>query len=288
MRNLIDFITSHYHWFIFFLLEAVSLTLLCRYNGYQGAVWVSSANRVAGAVYEGESYVEHFFNLTRLNEELTSRNVYLEHQVKTLSDQLETATGDTAFAHQPLTALLAGYRVIPAKVVTASISGKDNLITINKGEADGIHKDMGVVSGTGVVGIVFMASAHYSIVIPVLSSKSSISCMIERRGYYGYLNWDGKASNLAYVNDIPRHAHFKLYDRVVTSGYSSVFPPGIPVGKILHVYNSTDGLSYRLQVQLYTDFSCLRDVCVIDDAPMQERLNLMRQAKDSLSLENNN
>lgn len=287
MRNLIDFITSHYHWFIFLLLEAVSLTLLCRYNGYQGAVWVSSANRVAGAVYEGESYVEHFFNLTRLNEELTSRNVYLEHQVKTLSEQLETATGDSAFAHQPLTALLAGYRVIPAKVVTASTNEKDNLITINKGEADGIHKDMGVVSGTGVVGIVFMASAHYAIVIPVLSSKSSISCMIERRGYYGYLNWDGKASNLAYVNDIPRHAHFRLYDRVVTSGYSSVFPPGIPVGKILHVYNSTDGLSYRLQVQLYTDFSRLRDVCVIDDAPMQERLRLMRQAKDSLSLDKN-
>lgn len=287
MRNLIDFITSHYHWFIFLLLEAVSLTLLCRYNGYQGAVWVSSANRVAGAVYEGESYVEHFFNLTRLNEELTSRNVYLEHQVKTLSEQLETATGDSTFAHQPLTALLGGYRVIPAKVVTASTNERDNLITINKGEADGIHKDMGVVSGTGVVGIVFMASAHYAIVIPVLSSKSSISCMIERRGYYGYLNWDGKASNLAYVNDIPRHAHFRLYDRVVTSGYSSVFPPGIPVGKILHVYNSTDGLSYRLQVQLYTDFSRLRDVCVIDDAPMQERLRLMRQAKDSLSLDKN-
>ena len=240
---------------------------------------------MAGAVYEGESYVEHFFNLTRLNEELTSRNVYLEHQVKTLSEQLETATGDSAFAHQPLTALLAGYRVIPAKVVTSSTNDKDNLITINKGEADGIHKDMGVVSGTGIVGIVFMAGTHYSIVIPVLSSKSSVSCMIERRGYYGYLNWDGKASNLAYVNDIPRHAHFRLYDRVVTSGYSSVFPPGIPVGKILHVYNSTDGLSYRLQVQLYTDFSRLRDVCVIDDAPMQERLRLMRQAKDSLSID---
>ena len=87
---------------------------------------------------------------------------------------------------------------------------------------------------------------------------------------------------MAYVDDVPRHAHFGLYERVVTSGYSSVFPPGIGVGKIIHVLNSPDGLSYRLQVQLYTDFGSLRDVCVIDDAPMRERLDILRAAQDSL------
>ena len=87
---------------------------------------------------------------------------------------------------------------------------------------------------------------------------------------------------MAYVDDIPRHARFKLYDRVVTSGYSSVFPPGIAVGKIRHVYNSSDGLSYRLQVHLYTDFSRLRNVCVIDDDHIQERLDILRAAQDSL------
>jgi rod shape-determining protein MreC len=48
------------------------------------------------------------------------------------------------------------------------------------------------------------------------------------------------------------------------------------------VLNSVDGLSYSLQVQLYTDFANVRDVCVIDDTPMRERLQILRAAQDSL------
>jgi len=143
------------------------------------------------------------------------------------------------------------------------------------------------VSGNGVVGIVFMTSAHYSIVIPVLNSRSNISCVIKGRKYFGSLHWLGKPSDLAYVEDIPRHAHFKLGEDVVTSGYSSVFPPGIQVGKILHVFNSPDGMSYRLQVRLATNFGTLRDVCVIDNASMTERLQLMRAAQDSTKVMDN-
>lgn len=280
MRNLIDFILSHYHWFFFIALEAVSIVLLFNYNSYQGSVWVSSANSMAGLVYEGEAKIQSFFSLTRLNEQLSRRNVYLEQQVKELSAALERDGMDST----TLSALSnpTPYKLIPAQVVSNTVHKKDNLMTINKGEADGVRKDMGVVSGHGVVGIVYMAGRHYSVVIPALSSQSSISCKIERRGYFGYLHWEGGYSNLAYVDDIPRHARFKLYERVVTSGYSSVFPEGVAVGKILHVYNSSDGVSYRLQVQLYTDFANLRDVYVVDNSAMREQLDVLRAAQDSL------
>lgn len=284
MRNLIDFIVSHYHWFVFLLLEVASVVLLFRYNSYQGAAWVSTANSVAGFVYECEANVRSFFSLTRLNEELSQRNIYLEHQVRSLTEALEEGGTDSAtiakqFKPQP-------YRLVPAKVVANSVHKKDNLITINKGTADGVKADMGVVSGNGVVGIVLIAGEHYSVVIPALSSRSSISCKIEGRNYFGHLHWKGGKSNVAYVDDIPRHARFKLYERVVTSGYSSVFPEGVAVGKIIHVYNSSDGVSYRLQVHLYTDFANLRDVYVVDNTAMREQLEIMRIAQDSLSIMN--
>lgn len=281
MRNILNFIHQHYHWFVFLLLEIFSLVLLFRHNSYQGSVWVSSANTVAGVVYEGEAKVKEFFTLNRLNKELTQRNIYLEHQVAQLTQELDHQGFDSL--HIAGLKNASDYRLIPAEVVSNSVDKKDNLITINKGEADGVRKDMGVISGNGVVGIVYLTGAHYSVVIPVLSSQSSISCMIERRGYFGYLKWEGGRSNLAYVDDVPRHAHFRLYDRVVTSGYSSVFPQGVAVGKVIHVYNSADGISYRVQVQLYTDFANLRDVCVIDNTKMKEQLDVMRQAQDSLS-----
>lgn len=284
MRNLLEFLAKYNHWFIFVLLEAVSMTLLFRFNNYQGSVFFTSANAVAGKVYEWDSSLKTFFSLTKINEQLSVRNLYLEQTIKKLNEKLSANTGDSSQLRSAQTQVLEEFKLIPAKVITNSIDRKDNFITINKGTADGVRKDMGVACGNGVVGVVYMPSQHYAIVIPVLSSKSNISVAIRGRGYYGYLHWTGGASDLAYVDDIPRHAHFRLGDTVETSGYSSIFPQGIIVGRILHVYNSHDGLSYRVQVKLSTDFSNLRDVCVIDNTGLEERINLLRAAEDSLKL----
>jgi rod shape-determining protein MreC len=284
MKNLIAFIAKYNHWFVFVILEAISAVLLFQFNSYQGSVWFSTANVAAGKIYAWNSEIESFFSLTKVNEELTQRNIYLEHQVTQLSNRISKLTDDGSFLHSNQLQMLANYKLIPAKVVTNETNKRDNLITIDKGATDGIKKDMGVVSGTGVVGIVYMTSPHYSIVIPVLSSQSNISCTIEKRGYFGYLHWNGGPSSLAYVDDIPRHAKFRRGDNIVTSGYSSIFPEGIMVGKVGYVFNSADGLSYRVQVHLSTDFGRLRDVCVIADESMKERLQIMRAAQDSMKI----
>ena len=288
MRNLLEFLAKYNHWFVFLILEVVSMVLLFQYNSYQGSAWFSSANAVTGKLYEWDANVETFFSLTKVNQELTQRNAYLEQEVLKLSDSLVSVTKDSSIYHRDQFALLRNYRLIPAKVVANSIDKPGNLMTIDKGSADGIRKDMGVISGTGVVGIVYLVAEHYAIVIPVLNTKSNISCMIQNRGYFGYLRWKGGVSDLAYLEEVPRHAHFKLGDYVVTSGYSAVFPPGVRVGRILHVFNSADGLSYRVQLRLSTDFARLRDVCVIDDAAMKERLEIMRAAQDSIATNGDN
>lgn len=288
MRNLLEFLAKYNHWFVFLILEVVSMVLLFQYNSYQGSAWFSSANAVTGKLYEWDANVETFFSLTKVNQELTQRNAYLEQEVQKLSDSLVSVAKDSSIYHRDQFALLRNYRLIPAKVVANSIDKPGNLMTIDKGSADGIHKDMGVISGTGVVGIVYLVAEHYAIVIPVLNTKSNISCMIQNRGYFGYLRWKGGVSDLAYLEEVPRHAHFKLGDYVVTSGYSAVFPPGVRVGRILHVFNSADGLSYRVQLRLSTDFARLRDVCVIDDSAMKERLEIMRAAEDSIATNGDN
>ena len=287
MRNLIDFITRYNHWFVFVILEVVSFVLLFKFNSYQGSVWFTSANAVAGKVYEADAAVKNFFSLTKINQQLNVRNLYLEQTVRKLSEQVHAETGDSSWLRRTQAQVLDQYKLIPAKVITNSIDKRDNFITIDKGLADGVRKDMGVACGNGVVGVVYMASAHYAVVIPVLNSKSNVSVTIRKRGYYGYLHWTGGAADLAYVDDVPRHARFALGDLVETSGYSSIFPPGIIVGQILHVYNSSDGLSYRIQVKLTTDFGNLRDVCVIDNTAMEERIELLRSAQDSLKLKQN-
>ena len=278
MQSLLAFLSKYNHWLLFVLLEVVSMVLLFRFNSYQGSVYFTAANAVSGQVLEWNSGVEKFLYQSELNEQLTKRNVQLELQNRQLMAMLNKREA-------PIPKDVAGYKVISAKVVSNSLGKRDNFIVIDKGSADGVRRDMGVTSGTGIVGTVYLTSAHHSLVIPVLNSRSNISVAINKRGYFGYLQWSGGDSRTADVNDVPRHAHFRLYDKVVTSGYSSIFPPGLMVGKVLHVYNSDDGMSYRLKVQLSTDFGRLRDVCVIDNAPMEERINLIRAAQDSLGIQ---
>ena len=181
--------------------------------------------------------------------------------------------------------LLSRYKLIPAKVVSNTLDKPDNFITIDKGRTDGVEKDMGVACGNGVVGVVYLSSDHYAVVIPALNVTSSrISCAIRGRGYFGYLQWYGGDPTVAYVEDVPRHARFKRGDWVETSGYSSIFPQGVLVGKIEKIFNSSDGLSYRLKVRLSTDFGCLRDVYVISDQTVIEQLHLLKDVQDSITM----
>ncbi len=285
MKNLLAFVTKYYHWLMLLLLEVASGVMLFQYNSYQGSVWFSSANAVVGTVNRLDAQVRSFFSLVRNNEELTLRNFYLERQVTQLRRLYGDATKDTTVLERQEVEFLSRYKLIPAKVVSNTLDKANNLITIDKGSADGVEKDMGVACGTGVVGVVYMASSHYSVVIPVLNVRSSrISCAIRGRGYFGYLQWYGGDPSVAYVEDIPRHARFKRGDWVETSGYSAIFPPGILVGKIEKIFNSADGLSYRLKVRLTTDFGCLRDVVVISDSNIGEQMRLMEQVNDSITM----
>lgn len=284
MQNLLEFLQKYHHWFLFVVLEIISLVLLFQYNSYQGSVFFSSANAAVGSINEGRAEMESYFSLKRMNEELTMRNFYLERQVAQLRRLYGELTSDTTALERQGLEFLNKYHVIKAKVITNELDKPDNLITINCGMADGVEVGMGVACGQGVVGVTYLVSDHYTVVIPVLNTSSRISCTIRGRGYFGVLRWDGKDAAVAYLEDIPRHARFKRGDWVETNGYSSIFPPGVLVGKIETVYNSIDGLSYRVKVRLSTDFGRIRDVVVINDKSIEERVRLLQSARDSLKL----
>ena len=279
MRNLLDFFLKYNNWFLFIFLEVISFALLFRFNNYQGSVFFTSSNYMAGAVYETANSVTGYFHLKSINDDLAQKNVELELQMERLLEKLTELTHDSTGIERMRKESLSGYNIFKAKVVNNTLTHADNYITLDKGEKDGIRSEMGVVDGNGVVGIVYMTSDHYSVVIPVLNSKTSISCKIKNSDYFGFLKWDGGASNYAVVKDMPRHSLFSLGDTIVTSGHSAVFPSGIPVGTVEDMSDSHDGLSYSLKVKLFTDFGKLNDVRVIAKKTQEEQLRLEKRVK---------
>ena len=277
MRGLLDFLKKYSYWFLFILLEGTSLCLLFRFNFYQGSVWFTAANTVSGKILEWESDAWAYMTLGERNRELTRRNIMLEQQVKKLTGLLVRATHDSTYTERRQEKLLDGFGLVEAEVVNGSWSRRDNYLTINKGETDGVRPEMGVVCGTGVVGIVYLTSPHYAIVMPLLNGKSNLSCRLRGTDYFGYLQWDGRHPLYASLVDIPRHARLKEGMTVETSGFSAVFPAGIFVGRVKEIENSEDGLSYRLKVNLGTDFARLREVCVLTSPNRVEIDSLQRQ-----------
>ncbi len=281
MRALLEFIAKYYHWMIFIVLEGLSLMLLFQFNRYQNSVWLTTANNVVGKVDAWEQEALRYVTLGSVNEDLTRRNLILEYNYGRVSSQLAELTHDSTITERLQADRMEGIKLIPAKVVTNNIVRRNNLITISAGSVDGVKPEMGVVCGTGIVGIVYMTSEHYSIVLPLLNSHSRISCRLRDSQFFGYLTWNGGSPLYVQLDDIPRHARFKIGDIVETSGFSSVFPSGLFVGKVDAVGNSDDGLSYKLRVHLAMDFSRLHDVYVLAQQ-FQPEVRELEQKADSL------
>ena len=274
MRNLLNFLLKYNYWLLFILLEVICFVLLFRFNNYQQSVFFTSANVVAGKVYEVSGGISSYFHLKSVNEDLLDRNMALEQQITNLENRLKDYRIDSITMNSIRYLEQADYKIFKAHVIRNSLNQADNYITLDKGSSSGIRPEMGVVDGNGVVGIVYKTSPSYSLVISVLNSKSSISCKIIGSEYFGYLKWEYGDSRYAYLKDLPRHAEFNLGDTVVTSGYSTVFPAGVMVGTVDDMSDSNDGLSYLLKIKLATDFGKLGNVRVISRSGQGEQKEL--------------
>lgn len=265
MHNLLEFLNRFSHWFLFGILLGASLFLLFRFNVYHHSVGVSSASALSGQILESASYVRAYIGLEDKNRQLAQHNLVLERRVEALQRQLKETAEDSI-----IEAKFPDYTIIEARVINATVRKRNNYITINKGEEDGVKPEMGVVCGGGIVGIVYQTSSHYAIVMSLLNGQTAISCRLRGTDYFGYLRWDGGHPVYAYLGEIPRHAKVKVGMTVETSGFSEVFPAGLFVGKVCEVRNSEDGLSYTLKVNLSTDFSRLSDVFVLSNPAKSE------------------
>ncbi|MGL5318424.1 MAG: rod shape-determining protein MreC [Bacteroidales bacterium] len=278
MQNLINFLLKHSSWFLFLLYLIISLTFLFKSNAYQRSYYFNTSNQIVGTTLALSGNFTSYFDLGHVNEALSFENAVLEKKVLELEDQLKaykSALMDTTFAD---TLLRVKYDFIPAQVVNNSVNQLQNYITINRGSEDGIRKDMGVVDHNGIVGIVSAVSNHYSVVISLLNTKLRLSGKIKNSEFFGSLTWDGLTGEQVLLEELPRHVIYKEGDTIVTSGFSTVFPEGIMVGRIATGEKQSNDNFYRLKINLSTDFYRLRDVRVIKNNFDLERRKLEETA----------
>jgi rod shape-determining protein MreC len=265
MYNLRRFILKHHFVILFILLEVISILLLARSQNFHRNSLVSSTNDVVGTVYKWSSDVGGYFRLGKTNEQLAEENAMLRRQLSVVAD-----TASSTYFHKGDTV----YEYIPARVVNNSINQANNYIIINKGKADGIERDMGVVSTEGIVGVVTDVSRHYASVLSLLHSKSFVGVRFKNSQQLASLRWNTNNYRFGMVEDIPTHVELHRGDTVLTSSYSFIFPEDMMVGTVEEPLAATTDALNKSKIRFATDFATLRHVYVIK--------NLYKPELDSL------
>lgn len=265
MKALLEFLVRHGSWFTFLLFATISCVMLFRSNPYQQHVYMTSAGAMAKTVYSGANAVTGYFHLRKTNDELQQRTAQLETEVINLRQALRKAAEQQVTDSLPMDSIIGQYGYMLAHVINNSIVRSNNFITIDKGELDGVRPEMGVVDQNGVVGIVNVTGPHSARLISLLNSDLRLSCKVRGSDAFGSMVWDGKSSRYAVLEELPRHVEFALGDTVITSGFSVVFPEGIPVGTVVGQSRDADDNFYSLKVELLTDFATLSTVRVIEN-----------------------
>ena len=148
-------------------------------------------------------------------------------------------------------------------------------MTMKKGRLHGIEREMAVISTEGVVGVVYQVSGNYATVIPLINRDFRLSAKIRRNGYFGSLSWPGEDYRQAILEEIPFHVDIHPSDTIVTSGYSAIFPEGIPVGTVRD-FEVLEGNFYTITVDIAVDYKKLYHVNVVQNLLRDEQLELER------------
>ncbi len=272
MRNLLRFLIKNNFFILFLILEGISLVLIVNYNNFQKVKFLNASNRISGNLYNSYSSVYNYFQLTKINEQLSRDNATLR---KRLQDVL---LSDIQYGLKKKENEGLDYRFIPARVINNSVNKQYNYITLNKGSLDGIKPDMGIVGVDGVVGVVTNVSEHFSTGQSVLNKRWSLSAKVN--DYFGSLAWEGIDYKYAKLNEIPFHVNLSIGDKVVTSSYSSIFPEGILVGTVKDFKHESGDNFYDITVELSSNFKSLSFVEVIYNVYGEEQTQLEKLNSD--------
>ncbi len=239
----------------------------------------ATCGSMIGGMNSVRTDVNQYFSLSEQNEKLAEQNSQLQGEIRRLESRLLQIENDTNYLKRRAFADEKKFTFHTARVVNVRRDNFKNIITIDKGEADGIRQDMGVISSSGVVGIVSGVTEHFSLVLPIINIDSKTSSIIKGKNGTGIITWGGGDIRKASMEQVPNYVKVAVGDSVVTSGYSTIFPAGINVGMVESFERGNDDF-YEITVKLNQDYSSLLFVDVVDFGYSDELHELHSKIKE--------
>jgi rod shape-determining protein MreC len=266
MQSIINSIVKNRNLIIYLFLSFVSFNYLYNNSSVHYSGFGKIGTYISGSTSSISSYINSYFNLRQENNKLIEEN-------------LELKRNESQFIDKPDNRYISESKIdktISAKVILNSINKSKNIIVINKGELNGITKEMGVISSKGVVGIIKNITDNYSSIVSLLNTDLKINAILKNSSTIGSISWNGLDPRIVQLNDIPLSSSIKVGDTIVTGGMSFYFPKGIPIGRIEDYNNTSLEGYYSIDVSIFSDFSSLSNIYILhrtDDDEIKFLLN---------------
>ena len=240
---------------LFLVLASFSIVLVVNNGAVQRFRLLGTARDLQAWGWTRTNNIRTFFHYRSENQRLVAENLELRQQL-TRYQTADRLLDSVAVRVEP------DFSYISANIVKNTVDRQHNHLVIDRGSKDGIEPGLGVVTAHGVVGIVNAVGDHYAYVISILGAGQTVSAKLAGSGAFGPMTWPGTRPDRMILREIPVHIQVAPGDTVVTSGYSILYPPDIPVGSVVSTQVS-QGASQDLTVSLFEDFRTLHTVYVV-------------------------
>ncbi|MBE6049498.1 MAG: rod shape-determining protein MreC [Clostridium sp.] len=256
-------------WLIFFTANKESKGL-----GSTAGDALNPIQRVAYNINRGvKDFVDFFLNFSEVREE----NKELKKENSELKDKINE-NSDLEKENEELRKILDfkkqkdNYNYIATNIIGYSGGGILDGYIIDKGQNDGISKNMVVIAANGLVGQVSSVGNNWSIIQPIVNQNVKVSVKVESTNentgiLSGYID---KSNNyLVKVTNLPLDSEVKEGDKIVTSGLGFLYPKEITVGEVMSVEEDKVNVMKSAIVKPAVSFDKLEELFII--APKDKR-----------------
>lgn len=266
MQQLINALLKYKNSLFYLGLLLLSLIFLNQRSFYHQSFFSDISLSISSRINLYSQGIVNYFSLKKINQQLRLENEILK--------VLELAYQNNKVDK---TAILEsfGFEITGARVIRNSYDKARNYIIIDKGQANGIKTDTGVISSDGIIGIVNQTTENFSSILSLLHRDLKVNVSFKKNGAYGSMSWRSNHPKKMKLDDISTLNPVSIGDTIVTGGMSDYFPYGIPLGTVSKIERPKFEGYYDIDIELFSNLTQKDFVYIIKNKNLDqiEKLN---------------
>ena len=260
MRNLILFIIKNKDHFAFAVTVTLSVSLLFNRNNDEMSVVRGFSSDIVSFLSSPMVKVKSLAIVSEENHYLREKNLQLSLQLESIlyaADENENLRELLDFKRK------TKLKIIPASIINKGIQTNIKSLTIDVGKKNNVSTNQAVLTSSGVIGKTIQVGESSAIVQSISDNNFRLSVRIMPSGAVGVLRWFD--SNICKVYEVQKNVDVNIGDRVITSGFSKIYPPKLPVGTVSGVYDERGSYQKVINVNIQNDFESIQNVFIVLD-----------------------